>query len=62
MEGVVARHEVHHAFVEVLSWESQQRHGSNGQDAVGFTDNDDRAEDWSFPEKVVWLFTWLTHA
>lgn len=42
---VVTCHDVHHTVRDVFFWEDQHRHGSNGQYAVGFSDNDHRAEE-----------------
>lgn len=56
VKGVMTRHEIRHAGIDVLFWEGHHRHGSYGQYAVGFTDNHDRAEEWSRLKKGVGVF------
>ena len=56
VKGVITRHHIHQAGIDVLFWKSQHRHGSNGQYAAGFADNDDRAEEWSCLKNGVGVF------
>ena len=61
MKGIIICHEIHHAVIDVLFWEGQQRHGSNGQYTLSFADNDDRAGERSCLKKGVGVFCRLTH-
>jgi len=56
VKGVITHHNIHQAGIDVLFWKAQHRHGSNGQYADGFADNDDRVEEWSCLKKAVRVF------
>lgn len=60
VKGVITCHEIHHAFMNVLFWEDEHGHGSNGQYTVGFADDDNRAGEWSCLKKGVGVFCRLT--
>ena len=60
VKGVITCHEIRHSGIDVLFWEGHHRHGFNGQYAVCFADNHDRAEECSRLKKGVGVFCRLT--